>query len=73
MAARMCVSHVSRAHVSTGNGAWRIRSLGCPRRSEYVVGPPQYCSRNIRSRSSAGPRSSSGYSALKSGSCATRA
>ena len=44
----------------TLNGAWRIRSRGWPRWSEYVRGPPQYCSRNIRSRSSAGPRSSSG-------------
>ena len=59
-ASRMCRSQASRSRSPIANGACRIRSRGCPRRSEYVRGPPQYCTRNIRSRSSAGPRSCSG-------------
>ena len=39
--------------------------------SEYVVGPPQYCTRKSRNRSSAGPRSSSGYSGRSTSSSAT--
>ena len=44
--------------VASGRGD-RERRVALPRRgwprvSEYVVGPPQYCSRNIRNRSSAG-------------------
>ena len=53
-------SQCSLASGVTANGACRIRSRGWPRVSEYVVGPPQYCARNRVSRSSAGPRSSSG-------------
>ena len=55
----------------TSNGAWRIRSRGCPRVSPYVVGPPQYCMRNSVKRSSAGPRSSSGYIGRSTSSSAT--
>src|SRR4029079_17304686 len=59
-AIRMQRSQASCSIGPTLNGEWRIRRRGWPRWSEYVRGPPQYCSRNIRSRSSAGPRSSSG-------------
>ena len=53
--ARKCVSQCSLARGVTANGACRIRSRGCPRRSEYVVGPPQYCTRNSVKRSCARP------------------
>ena len=56
----MWVIQRSRMSGVTANGACRIRRRGWPRSSLYVVGPPQYCSRNPRSRSSAGARSSSG-------------
>ena len=48
------------------NGTWRIRSRGCPRWSEYVVGPPQRWMRNSARRSSAPSRSSAGYCAIGS-------
>ena len=53
-ARRACAAARRRAAAAPiANGACRIRSRGCPRCSEYVVGPPQYWMRNIRSRSSA--------------------
>ena len=66
-------SQASRAAESIAYGACRIRRRGCPRTWEYVVGPPQYCSRKSCSRSAAGPRSSSGYIARNCGSAATPA
>ena len=55
---------------STRYGAWRIRSRGCPRCSLYVVGPPQYCTRNRNSRARA-PSRSLGYIGRRSSSSST--
>jgi hypothetical protein len=50
IAARMWSSHRSRASASIANGKCRARSRGWPRSSPYVVGPPQYWTRNSVSR-----------------------
>ena len=58
----MCTSQRSRSSRPMWNGRWRMRRRGWPRSSEYVVGPPQYCTRNSRSRWRAPVRSgASGY------------
>ena len=59
----MCSSQLARSSRPMWNGRWRRRRRGWPRSSEYVVGPPQYCTRNSRRRWRAPVRSgASGYS-----------
>jgi hypothetical protein len=71
MAARMWISQRSRSNSPIENGKWRARSRGCPRSAEYVVGPPQYWTRNSVRRRWAPAMSSSGYIGARTSSAAT--
>jgi len=53
--------HLSRAACPIANGPCRIRSLGCPRCSIYLCGPPNRNTRKSRIRFSAPARSFAGY------------